>query len=166
MQAHVLGRDVMPDWLYLSLFAILVTAGAIATGRIDAQRTTYICVLVFVLSELLASVAKTGDSLRMYPTLAFADRYFVAVKIFAWWCIAVVISAAWRRDIRVVRVVMVVLLGINALFIRDALQRRPLEDMNWYPYARMIDDGDAVVVPINPRYWKINIPQRPGPPSR
>jgi hypothetical protein len=167
MQVHVLGRDVVPNWFFLTLMAALVTASALAISPAGGERRTFVCVFVFVLTELLASAVKIGETPQMSATIATADRYFFADKIFIWWCIAIVASAAWRRHPTIVRVAMMTLLGINAVFVNKLLQRRPLDDLNWYPYAKMIDEGNAVRVPINPYppVWKMEIPQRVVRPS-
>jgi hypothetical protein len=51
---------------------------------------------------------------------------------------------------------------LAAIGLRDPsrLLREPPRDLSWQTYARRIDAGEAVDVPINPIPWQFHVPAR------
>lgn len=158
MQSHTFGAAIMPASLFAALFAALLWRAL--SGSDARQKAFLVALTLFIAFQLLAALYKSaGEVQAMLPLLA-SDRYFVPFKVYFWWLVALAAMRMAPRIAQAPALVLTVLLGINAVFMHDRLARPPLPDLHWNEYARRIDAGQAVDVPINPVPWKFHVPAR------
>ncbi|MEP7042435.1 MAG: hypothetical protein ABI843_05200 [Dokdonella sp.] len=157
LQIHVFGVRVVPTWLFLVLFGALV-AGACRRARAD-ERIFVFAWLAVVGLELLATAWRFFGEVDKFLAFGYGDRYFLLFKVTFWWLFAIALARALpQRRAGSAGLVAGVLLCCNAALMADSLTRKPLADLEWESYARRIDRGEAVDVPINPPPWRIQVP--------
>lgn len=161
MPLHVFGTRLVPTWLFLGVLGALFVF--VLKRSTAPQRTALVAIAAFVALQLAAAAHKcASDQPEQLLSFGFGDRYFLLFKVTFWWLVAIAIArVAPSKAGYLPTAALVVLLGGNAAMMPGALQRQPYQDMNWADYAKRIDAGEGVDVPINPPSWRIHVPARP-----
>lgn len=162
LQSHFFGHRLMWDSVFLAIVTIVVAASLIWIPLAGGDRATLACILVFVLAGFLAAGIKAHNPALIWTEIVFGDRYFFATKIFIWWCVAAALALILRRGPGVRLATLTLLLGASVVYANSSLQRAPMQNKNWGQFARQIDNGEAVTVPINPN-WQMSLPARKPP---
>lgn len=159
VQSHLFCSAILPTGLFVTLVAGLVVLAV--RGLLD--RPTGLVVLVMTLIYVALQLGATTLKLRGDPTLLepfdMGDRYFVAANAAIWWLVAIAVASAVPRSPRAAFLATTALLCTSA-WATGHLQRPPLPDLEWSPYARSIDAGLDVTAPINPPPWTMHVPSK------
>jgi hypothetical protein len=103
---------------------------------------------------LAAGLVRGKDSLVELRWPEHGSHYFVPPQILATWLVAWLLVEAGRLQRRLAAGVLLAMLLVNLPRLREA----ELVDMQWERYAEQIRPGEAIVVPINPLVWTIELP--------
>lgn len=150
LQGHFFGHKLIPDGIFLAAAAGIVAASLVWIPGPGTARSTILFVTTFVLAGFVAASVKSLSPALVSEEIPYGDRYFLAAKIFLWWCIALLLARVWPGSTTMRLASLLILLGAGAAYASVLLQRQPLPNLNWPEYAAKIDRGDAVTVPLNP----------------
>jgi hypothetical protein len=107
------------------------------------------CVLI-----LAAGLVRGKDLLVDLGRPGWGSRYFVPSQILAAWLVTWLLVEGSRLQRRLAAGVLLAMLVVNLPRLREA----ELFDMLWERYAEQIRPGEAIIVPINPLVWTIELP--------
>lgn len=156
VQVHVFGAQWMPVLLFpIALLALLAFVLRRSTAP---QQAIVVATALFSVSQMVAVAHSRTDQFQQVASFGFGDRYYFLFKMAFWWLVAVAMVRAAPPRSHLPAIVLFVALGCNALAMPNAFQRQPLRDLHWADYARRIDAGEALDVPINPVSWQIHVP--------
>jgi len=163
--AYVLFIDSLPTHIFglplvtgtLLLVSTLALVWLALRGAAPREKAFVGALALFVALPLAATAHRFAAQPGLFLSLQDGDRYFLLLKMFFWWMLALAVARHLRQWNAVPLGAIVVLLGANAVAMSPALVRRPLIDLHWRDYARRIDAGESVDVPINPPPWQFHM---------
>jgi hypothetical protein len=164
LPAHVFGVPLVTGSLLVVLMLALV--GLVLRGAAPREKAFVAALALFVGFPLVAAAYRFAAQPGLFLSLQDGDRYFLLLKLFFWWMLALAVARYLPRWSAAPLGTLVVLLGANALALSPALMltRRPLADLHWRDFAQRIDAGESVDVPINPPPWQFHVSGSRSPP--
>jgi hypothetical protein len=158
LQAHIFGGVVFGERTFSLVLCMLVL---LAFWRVRALAAGPIVLFVILLYAALALIA-VGATFSTNPvrllSLEYGDRYYVFAKALFWWLVALSAIGVLGRVREAPALVLIALLGSNAVWMGNHLQRTALRDLAWPVAGAMIDGGRPIRAPINPPGWTLTIP--------
>jgi hypothetical protein len=157
LPVHVFGVSLVTGTLFLVLMLGLVALVLRSTAPRD--KAFVAALALFVGFPLVAAAYRFAAQPGLFLSLQDGDRYFLLLKFFFWWMLALAVARHLPRWSAAPLGALVVLLGANAVALSPspALARRPLTDLHWRDFAQRIDAGESVDVPINPPPWQFHV---------
>lgn len=161
LQSHLLGHRKIAASTFI-LVELGFLAAALLFQKTTAHRLACMLLLSYGVAVLLAGIVKMSAIRMPVQSFNLIDRYFFALVAVHW-------MMAWRLCANIpggqwlgLPAMSAALLGLS-LSNPKQLRRPPLPDLHWSAYARKIDAGESVVVPVNPIPWKFLVPGRTVP---
>jgi hypothetical protein len=158
MQSHLLVA--FPLWPQGFAAGIIGLAFAAILATTDPARRRFAAIIVFVVAvQLLAAAYKFSGHVGALVPWQSGDRYFVLFRSVAWWLLLLVLLALPPLDRRRALGGFLALLLLSlALGNGRHLRQQALDDLEWPRYAKCIEAGQAVRIPVHPRPWTFFVP--------
>jgi len=156
LQVHTMGPVLFPQiafaWFQVALFGIVVLAPMSARAR-----TGCLALLLYGWLVLLAGCAKALALGGTAPNFNYDDKYFFALAIIEWLVLWRIVSSLLRGTPTVPTLMTVSAMGSVAIAYPYWHTRPALPDTNWAQYAKRIEVGETLDVPIYPPPWFFHV---------
>jgi hypothetical protein len=114
--------------------------------------------LVFAGAVVAAAFAKHAGAPGLLLPWANGSRYFFIPAVVLAWCLLLVLATSRGAPRLLASAALAAVLTSSVL---TGFQSPPLEDRRWEAHVERIGGAEREVsIPINPRGWKVHIPQR------
>jgi len=146
----------LPLWVLFGFIALsmIATGWFLWKGKGVWGGKGRIYVLVFLLAGLFilgTTLFKFRSSPEVLLLFANGDRYYYLPRLLVVWSILIGMSAGGLgRRVAMGLVLLSVLAAASSQF-----QSRAFENYNWKEYAKQIERGKSLLIPINPQGWYV-----------
>lgn len=161
VQVHLLGSLLLRWSTFLVLQGLLLAAVLVWRTRPNV-RIGCLVLLGYGWLCLITGYLKMKAIDMPIRDINYIDRYVFALAVFQWLVIWRITSDLLVGEMYGTCLVVAALacIGIND---HSRLCRAPPPDLDWPKYARRIEAGQDVDVPINPVGWQFHVPGRDTP---
>jgi len=155
------GYQPFDDYWWIGFFVFLVLmAYAAYEIRLDPKKHLFpLACFAFCAIYITLNILRISPPQAFFP-LVNGDRYFYIPKILLVWALIHLVTTARNPK------PFCIALGLCVLgSIAEFTSSQIIVDNHWPHYANLIDQGKAVVMPINPPGWYVRVPGHDGPPG-